>query len=182
MKVSPIYPEIVIAGCGNPLFADDGFGPAVADELSRFTLPGNVKALDAGLCGPLFVFSLLDPEVTRKLIIADIVDFGAAPGSITLLQPRNFPKGSIGDYHAGGIMASLDRIDPHIDITIIGCQPGSVSFPELSPGLSKEVQDAVPRAVRILLEMIGVRYGSPCRQLQAEEYALAYSRYVTGTA
>ena len=75
-----LFPEIVVAGCGNPLFADDGFGPAVIEELLRLELPGNVKVVDAGLGGPHFIFTLLDPEVTKQLIIIDIADFGAKPG------------------------------------------------------------------------------------------------------
>jgi len=75
-----LYPEIVIAGCGNPLFADDGFGPAVVEELLRLDLPDNIKAVDAGLGGPHFIFTLLDPEVTRRLIVIDTVNFEGRPG------------------------------------------------------------------------------------------------------
>lgn len=82
------YPEIVVAGCGNLLFADDGFGPAVAQELLKFALPDNVKVVDAGICAAPFVFTLLDPERTKKLIIVDIVDFGAVSGAIARQHPR----------------------------------------------------------------------------------------------
>ena len=81
-----LYPEIVVAGCGNPLFADDGFGPAVIEELQKLTLPDNVKVVDAGLGGPHFIFTMLDPEVTKRLVIVDIADYGAEPGSITKLR------------------------------------------------------------------------------------------------
>ena len=67
-----LYPEIVIAGCGNPLFADDGFGPAVVEEMQKLTLPDNVAIIDAGLGGPHFIFTLLDPEKTRKLVISEM--------------------------------------------------------------------------------------------------------------
>ena len=60
-----LFTEIVIAGCGNPLFADDGFGPAVIEEMQKLTLPDNVTIIDAGLGGPHFIFTLLDPEVTK---------------------------------------------------------------------------------------------------------------------
>ena len=67
VSVTPmLYPEIVIAGCGNPLFADDGFGPAVIEEMQKLSLPDNVTIVDAGLGGPHFIFTLLDPEVTKK--------------------------------------------------------------------------------------------------------------------
>ena len=46
-----LYPEIVIVGCGNPLFADDGFGPAVVEEMKNLSLPDNVKVEDAGQIG-----------------------------------------------------------------------------------------------------------------------------------
>jgi len=176
-----LYPEIVIAGCGNPLFADDGFGPAVAEELMKFTLPGNVKAVDAGLCGPQFVFPLLDPEVTRKLIIIDIADFGAKPGSITRFQIGDMPGGSLIGEHTGGIMESLRQIGKTIDVTIIGCQPKCVTDPEMVIGLSDEVTRSIPKTIRIVLDMIGVQYGTPCRLPCPEEIVTGNCDHSTGT-
>ena len=163
MNSDILYPEIVIAGCGNPAYADDGFGPEVADELSRLTLPDNVRVVDAGLCGPQFIFSLLNSAVTRKCIIIDSADFGAKPGMITLLRPGDFPDGCIRDSHTGGIVESLGQVDTGIEITIIGCQPKSVAVSEMTCGLSEEVRAAVPRAVRLVLELIKVRNTGPAR-------------------
>ena len=84
-------PRIVVAGCGNPLFADDGFGPAVIEALQEVDLPGDVKVIDAGLGGPHFVFTLLDPEVTERLIIVDCADFGAEPGTLARLKVEDLP-------------------------------------------------------------------------------------------
>ncbi len=53
-----LFPEIIIAGVGNELFGDDGFGPAVIRALSEYELPDNVKAMDVGLGGPHLVFSM----------------------------------------------------------------------------------------------------------------------------
>ena len=86
-----LFSEIVIAGCGNPLFADDGFGPAVIEEMQKLQLPDKVTIIDAGLGGPHFIFTLLDPEVTKHLVIIDIADFGAKPGEITKLKPEDLP-------------------------------------------------------------------------------------------
>ena len=86
-----LYPEIVIVGCGNPLFADDGFGPAVVEEMKKLSLPDNVKVEDAGLGAPHFIFTLLDPENTKKLIIVDTADFGAEPGTIRRLKVEDLP-------------------------------------------------------------------------------------------
>jgi coenzyme F420 hydrogenase subunit delta len=155
-----LYPEIVVAGCGNPLFADDGFGPAVIEELQKLTLPDNVKVVDAGLGGPHFIFTLLDPEVTKRLIIVDIADYGAEPGSITKLRIEDLPPGSYRDAHSWDLAEPLQRIKDKIDITIIGCQPKRVTDPDMEIGLSDEVSKAIPKAVRIVLETIGVDYGT----------------------
>ncbi|MGD1005501.1 MAG: coenzyme F420-reducing hydrogenase, FrhD protein [Methanoregulaceae archaeon] len=163
-----LYPEIVIVGCGNPLFADDGFGPAVIEEMQKLTLPDNVKVVDAGLGGPHFIFTLLNPEVTKKLVIVDIADFGADPGTIAKLRVEDLPPGSYRDAHSWDLAEPLQRIKDQIDITIIGCQPAKVTDPEFELGLSETVQKAIPNTIRVILETIGVDYGTTIKRLQEE--------------
>jgi len=161
-----LYPEIVVAGCGNPLFADDGFGPAVVEELRKLPLPETVKVVDAGLGGPHFIFTLLDPEVTRKLVIIDIADFGAEPGKITRLNVEDLPPGTYRDAHSWDLTEPLGRLKDKIDITIFGCQPARVTAPEMEIGLSDQVASAIPRTVRLVLETIGVDYGTALEHLK----------------
>jgi coenzyme F420 hydrogenase subunit delta len=163
-----LYPEIVIAGCGNPLFADDGFGPAVIEEMQNLSLPDNVMIVDAGLGGPHFIFTLLDPEVTKKLIIVDIADYGAEPGSITKLRVEDLPPGAYRDAHSWDLAEPLQRIKDRVDITIIGCQPARVTSPEFELGLSEELQKAIPKTIQVILEIIGVDYGTTIKYLQEE--------------
>jgi coenzyme F420 hydrogenase subunit delta len=155
-----LFPEIVIAGCGNPLFADDGFGPAVIEEMHNLSLPDNVMIIDAGLGGPHFIFTLLDPEVTKKLIIVDIADYGAEPGSITKLRVEDLPPGAYRDAHSWDLAEPLQRIKDRVDVTIIGVQPARVTAPEFEEGLSDELQKAIPKTIRVILETIGVDYGT----------------------
>jgi coenzyme F420 hydrogenase subunit delta len=164
-----LYPEIVITGCGNPLFADDGFGPAVVEELLKLDLPDNVKAVDAGLGGPHFIFTLINPEVTKRLIIIDIADFGAAPGELALFRVEDLPAGSYRDAHSWDLTEPLERLKDLIDITVIGCQPKRVTAPEFELGLTEEVSNAIPRTVRKVLELIGVDYGMAIENLRKEE-------------
>jgi coenzyme F420 hydrogenase subunit delta len=156
-----LYSEIVIAGCGNPLFADDGFGPAVIEEMQDLQLPDNVTIIDAGLGGPHFIFTLLDPEVTKKLIIVDCASWSdKEPGTIDILRVRDLPPGAYRDAHSWDLMEPLQRLDDKMDITIIGCQPAKVTFPDMDIGLSDEVQKAIPKTIRLILESIGVDYGT----------------------
>jgi coenzyme F420 hydrogenase subunit delta len=163
-----LYSEIVIAGCGNPLFADDGFGPAVIEEMENLSLPDNVTIIDAGLGGPHFVFTLLDPEVTKKLIIIDIADYGAEPGSITKLRVEDLPPGAYRDAHSWDLSEPLQRIKDQIEVTIIGVQPARVTAPEFELGLSEELQKAIPKTIRVILEIIGVDYGTIIERLQED--------------
>jgi coenzyme F420 hydrogenase subunit delta len=163
-----LFPEIVVAGCGNPLFADDGFGPAVVEEMQKLQLPDNVMIVDAGLGGPHFIFTLLDAEVTKRLVIVDIADFGAEPGSIVKFRVEDLPPGSYRDAHSWDLTEPLQRIKDKIEITVIGCQPRRVTDPEMEIGLSDEVSQAIPKTVRIVLETIGVDYGTTIKRLQEE--------------
>jgi len=163
-----LYPEIVIAGCGNPLFADDGFGPAVIEEMEKLSLPDNVMIVDAGLGGPHFIFTLLDPEVTKKLVIVDIADYGAEPGSITKLRVEDLPPGAYRDAHSWDLSEPLQRIKDRVDITIVGVQPARVTAPEFEEGLSEKLQEAIPKTIRVILEIIGVDYGTTIINLQEE--------------
>ena len=163
-----LYPEIVIAGCGNPLFADDGFGPAVIKEMQKLALPDNVKVVDAGTGGPHFIFTLLDPAVTKKLIVIDIADFSAKPGEITKLRVEDLTPGAKRDAHSWDLTEPLHRLKDDIDITVIGCQPKRVTAPEFEIGLSEEIRDAIPKTIQVVLETIGVDYGTARQRLQEE--------------
>ncbi|QSZ67486.1 coenzyme F420-reducing hydrogenase, FrhD protein [Methanofollis aquaemaris] len=155
-----LYPEIVIVGCGNPLFADDGLGPAVIEELDRLQLPDNVKVIDGGLGAPHFIFTLIDPAVTKKIVVIDIAEFGAEPGSLAKFSVEDLPPGSYRDAHSWDLTEPLGRLKDQVEITIFGVQPKRVSSPDMEIGLSEEVQKAIPKVVRYVLAEIGVDYGA----------------------
>jgi len=155
-----LYPEIVVAGCGNPLYADDGFGIAVVESLQGLELPEKVKVVDAGLGGPHFVFTLLDPESTKRLIIVDIADFGGEPGELRWLAVDELPVGSYRDAHSWDLTEPLQRIKDDIEIRVLVCQKKYVSAPEMAIGITDEVQKAIPGAVSEILKEIGMNYGT----------------------
>jgi coenzyme F420 hydrogenase subunit delta len=158
--MEPLYPEIVVAGCGNPLYADDGFGPAVVESLQGLELPEKVKVVDAGLGGPHFVFTLLDPESTKSLIIVDIADFGGEPGELRWLALDELPVGSYRDVHSWDLTEPLQRIKDDVKIRVLACQKKYVSAPEMVIGITEEVQRSIPGAVSEILKEIGMNYGT----------------------
>jgi len=152
-----LFREIVIAGCGNPLYGDDGFGPAVVEALKELQLPENVKVIDAGLGAPHFLFTLMeDAEVpVKKLIIIDTADFGAKPGDVTKLRPEDLPPGAYRDVHSWDLSEPLQRLKDVIDITIIGCQPKRVTSHEFELGLTEEVEGAIPKQCALYWKRLG---------------------------
>ena len=76
-----LYSEIVIVGCGNPLFGDDGFSPVI-EEMEKLTLPDNVTIQDGG-AGAALYFNFLNPEVTKRLLLSILPISMHHPGSIS---------------------------------------------------------------------------------------------------
>lgn len=159
-ETESLYSEIVVAGCGNPLYADDGFGPAVVEKLQELELPENITVVDAGLGGPHFVFTLLNPEATKTLIIVDIADFGGEPGELRWLTVDELPSGSYLDVHSWDLTEPLQCIKEDIQIRVLACQKKFVSAPEMVIGITDEVQRAIPAAVSEILKEIRMNYGT----------------------
>jgi len=158
-----LHSEIVVVGCGNPLFGDDGFGPAVIEEMEKLSLPDNVTIQDGGAGAPHFIFNFLNPEVTKKLVVVDIADFNAKPGSISKISGKDLKPGAYVDPHSWDGVDQLCRVRDLIDTTVIVCQPTKVidkGNAEVEIGLSEAVQNAIPKAIQVILETIGVDYGT----------------------
>jgi len=155
-----LYSEIVVAGCGNPLYADDGFGPAVVEKLKELELSEKVTVIDAGLGGPHFVFTLLSPESTKTLIIVDIADFGGEPGELRWLSVDELPVGSYRDVHSWDLTEPLQYIKDDIRVRILACQKKYVSAPEMVIGITDEVQKAIPGAISEIMKEIRMNNGT----------------------
>ncbi len=151
--------EILVVGCGNILFKDDGFGPAVTEAMEEQykegELPDNVMILDAGTGGPHYIFSLPN-ELWKKLIIVDIVEFGAEPGTLRTFEVSELPEGSYENVHSWPVSQPLHELSETYEVIVIGCQPESVSAPDVELGLTKNVEDAIPKAIKMILKEIGV--------------------------
>ena len=147
----------LVLGCGNELFGDDGFGPAVARRLREMPdLPADVCALDVGTSVRQVLFDvLLGPVRPARVVVVDAVDLGRQAGDVWDVKPSDLPEIKLDDFSmhqipTSNMLRELNELGG-VDVT---CVVGQVSeIPEqVQPGLSAPVQHAVDCAVKIILD------------------------------
>ena len=141
----------LILGCGNTLFGDDGFGPAVIDYLEKhYTVPQDVSILDVGTGAREVLFTIaLAEEKPERIIVIDALDCGKKPGEIFTIPVENLPEKKIDDFSLHQLPTSnlLKELKDlcKVEVILLAAQPEYI--PEtVEPGLSKKLQDAVPKA------------------------------------
>ena len=97
--------DIVILGCGNILFGDDGFGSSVAERLQDSALlPNNVSVINAGTGVRGILFDLVVNEKRpRKVIVIDAIDAKRRPGEIFKIDLEEIPKNKVDDFTVHGM-------------------------------------------------------------------------------
>jgi hydrogenase maturation protease len=164
--------RILVAGVGNILRGDDGFGPAVIRALeSGASLPEGVRAIEIGIGGFSLVQELLDGY--DALVVVDAVERDGPPGSLYVLEPavpeveaippqarRDLAADMHGAVPARALLiARAAGVLPAV-VRLVGCQPGQSE--ECTMELSAPVQAAVPRgvdAVRAILAELTASQG-----------------------
>jgi len=151
MDQLPIYcqKEILIAGCGNKLFGDDGFGPEVVEYLlSRYNIPDSICLLDVGtgIRKILFTISLSEPR-PKVIVIIDAVDKGKKAGEIFEISLDEIPHEKIDDFSIHQVPSSnlLKELRDlcAVNVRVMACQIKAI--PEtMQSGLSEPVKKAVP--------------------------------------
>jgi coenzyme F420 hydrogenase subunit delta len=141
----------LVLGCGNVLFGDDGFGPAVAEQLIKnYALPDDVYVMNVGTSARdiLFTLTLAETKV-KRLIIIDAVDhrkYGRKPGEIFELSPDELPPTKISDFSVHQVPSTnlLRELQDYrkIEIIILVCQIEHIPR-EVAPGLSEPVKTAI---------------------------------------
>jgi hydrogenase maturation protease len=156
--------RVLVAGVGNVLRRDDGFGVAVAQRLvAEGSLPESVDVIETGTGGLSIVQQLMDGYQT--LIVVDVVDRGAEPGTVFLLQPEVPEPGTLTADEARATFSNLHLAEPSRvfllaralgvlpeQVLIVGCQPQDCE--ELSAELSAPVEAAVAVAGRRIRELV----------------------------
>ena len=159
MEQVPVYcrKEILIAGVGNILFGDDGFGPEVIQYLkNEYSIPNHVCLVDAGTGIRKILFTLSLSEVRPKVIvIIDAVDKGKKPGEIFDISLDEIPAEKIDDFSVHQVPSSnlLKELQDLCDVKVIikVCQIQSI--PEtIQTGLSDPLKKSVPLLAKKIAE------------------------------
>jgi hydrogenase maturation protease len=139
----------LIAGFGNVLRGDDGFGVAVVRRLAeRGALGGSVALLDVGTGGIRLAQELMSPF--DRLIIVDASTRGGSPGTVYTLVIEDVQPTREIDMHTAVPSRALEvarALGPlPAEIFFVGCEPASVD--DLTTDLSPVVAPAVDEAIR----------------------------------
>lgn len=163
LKASRPLKRVLVAGVGNVLRSDDGFGVEVARRLFKMDLPDWVKVVETGIAGMALVQELY--QDVDLLIVVDAVDRGRIPGTVMIIEP------DVIDAH---LLSPLDRYDMLADVhlatpervfvmakalgvlprkvLVVGCQP--MDADTMKQGMSEVVVAAIGPAIREVLALL----------------------------
>jgi coenzyme F420 hydrogenase subunit delta len=149
--------SILIFGCGNVLFGDDGFGPAVADELiEKYELPDSVGVFNAGTSIRTMLFDIVLAEhKPQSIIIVDAVDMGRSPGDIHEIDLDELPENKIDDFSmhqfpTSNLLRELRDL-AGVDVRIMSCQVAYIPE-EVTPGLSDTLRPKVEEMCQLIVK------------------------------
>ncbi|CAA9452596.1 MAG: hypothetical protein AVDCRST_MAG28-1940 [uncultured Rubrobacteraceae bacterium] len=162
-------PRVLVAGMGNDLRQDDGFGIAVIRCFEAAGAPEGVLVYESGIAGIGLVQELMDGY--EALVIVDAADRGEAPGTVYLLEAEVSTQEELteesrqeflADTHltvpsqALTLARALDILPPKV--YILGCQPKECG---LGMDLSEPVERGVVEAIERLRDLTVRLAGEP---------------------
>ena len=150
--------RILVAGIGNRLMGDDGFGPRVIDLLSTFDVPKGVDLRDFGTAGLTIATDLEEYDLA---IFLDSADVEGEPGVIFktevvveggLDEMAEISRFSLHEVGLEGLLRFSKAIGTlPSKVILIGCKPKVV---EPSLELSFEVEEATHRAAKMVSDTL----------------------------
>ena len=150
-------PRVLVAGIGNIFHGDDAVGCHVAQALAGEAWPAGVAVADYGIRSYDLAYAILDgPEAT---VLVDAMPQGAAPGTVTLLQP------DLAEIEAGGTVVNGHSLNPLLVLQlvrslggnvrrlyVVGVEPAVLEADDLV--LSPAVEAAVPTAAAMVRTLV----------------------------
>lgn len=157
--------RILVAGMGNVLRLDDGFGVELARRLAQaWAAPkAPARVIEVGIGGMHLVQELMAGY--DALVVLDAVERGSAPGTLHVLEAEVPRLENWGDSQRRDFLADTHYATPTKAmilaralgvlppaVYLVGCQP--VDAETAGIGLSAPVAEAVDRAVGVVADLV----------------------------
>jgi len=150
--------RILVAGVGNVLLGDDGFGVEVARRLAGRDLPRGVCVRDFGIRGFDLALALL--EGYDQVVLIDAVRRGERPGTLYLMEAADDPNAP-GEFQVHGMVPSqVFRAVRSMggvvrNVFVVACEPEDLGDPDGGRiGLSASVEASVGGALGMVEDLI----------------------------
>jgi hydrogenase maturation protease len=156
--------RLLVAGVGNELMGDDGFGIVAAQRCLDVDLGSDVRVVQSGIAGIGLVQDLMDGY--DLVVVLDAVDRASPPGTVHVLELSTPDIGTMSDQDRWELLTDMHYTVPSRVMILaralgvlppraylVGCQPRSI---ELGEGLSAPVAAAVDEAVERTRELLDV--------------------------
>ena len=159
MEYLPVYccKEVLITGCGNILYGDDGFGPEVIEYLrAHYHIPENICLLDVGTGIRKILFTItLSKERPKVIVVIDAVDKGRKPGEIFEISLDEIPEVKIDDFSihqapSSNLLKELQDLCG-VEVRIMACQIESIPD-AMRSGLAEPLKQAVALTAKRIAE------------------------------
>jgi hydrogenase maturation protease len=162
-------PAVLVAGVGNVLLGDDGFGVEVVRRLGATALPSSerVRVADFGIRALHLAYVLCEPF--DLVILVDAMSRGADPGTLFVLAADidELGDGVLPDaheLHPATVLRVARELGASLGcVHVVGCEPANL---EEGIGLSPAVDRAADEAVRVVHQLLRA---VPGRQGEGDE-------------
>jgi hydrogenase maturation protease len=145
----------LVAGFGNVLRGDDGFGVEIVRRLlQEGAASQGTVCLEVGTGGVALAQELMTP--CDRLVIVDAMARGGAPGSVYVLKVSEVAAARSVDMHMAvparvlELAQSMGTLPP--EVFLVGCEP--VVVDELTMEFSDPVRGAIEPALRSVRELL----------------------------
>jgi coenzyme F420 hydrogenase subunit delta len=152
--------RVVVFGCGNVLFGDDGVGPVLIQELENDPdIPGDVALLDVGTSIRNLLFDLLlSDSLPKRIVVVDATtDENRTPGEIweidvDHIHPKKISDFSMHQFPSTNLLKEIKE-KTGVEMKIVVVQAGWIPE-EFAEGLSEPVRAALPELKRRVKQLI----------------------------
>jgi len=157
-------PRVLVAGLGNVLLGDDGFGCEVARRLIATEVwPETVRIADFGIRGVHLALELLGEQYDLAIFV-DAAARGGPPGTVYVIEPNLAAADGTAQHAAGAVQVDGHDMTPDAvlgwgtrlggaapRVVVVGCEPARL---EEGIGLSDAVTNAVATAISTVSDII----------------------------